>query len=93
MKELKKANPEAVFIIVMWYIPSNYLNVALKPVKGADISLFETKDVWKIHKAKKYTTIVYDKLGNSVWRYDHKGGPLYTTTWKKGVQTALDGIK
>ncbi len=35
----------------------------------------------------------YDKLGNSVWRYTHKGGALYTNTWQNGVQKALNGIK
>jgi hypothetical protein len=55
--------------------------------------LFESKDVWKNHKAKKYSTIVYDKYGNVAWRYDHKGVALYTTAWKNDVQAALDKMK
>jgi len=93
MKTLKKNNSQAAFIIVMWGIPKNYLSVALKPIEGTDISLFESKDVWKIHKATKYSTIVYDKYGNVVWRYDHKGVALYTTAWKNDVQKALNEIK
>ena len=93
MKTLKKNNSQAAFIIVMWGIPKNYLSVALKPIENSDISLFESKEIWSIHKAKKYTTTVYDKLGNSVWRYTHKGGPLYTNTWQNDVQKALNEIK
>ena len=93
MKTLKKNNSQAAFIIVMWDIPKNYLSVALKPIEGTDISLFESKDVWKNHKATKYSTIVYDKYGNVAWRYDHKGVALYTTAWKNDVQAALDKMK
>tara|TARA_R110000751_G_scaffold186953_1_gene293265 strand:- start:627 stop:908 length:282 start_codon:yes stop_codon:yes gene_type:complete len=93
MKELKEGNQSTVFIIIMWMVPSGYIDTVLKPIKNSDISLFESKEIWAIHKAKKYTTIVYDKLGNSVWRYTHKGGPLYTNTWRDGVQKALSGIK
>ena len=93
MKELKEDNPSVVFIIIMWMVPNGYMDPVLKPIKNSDISLFESKEIWAIHKAKKYTTIVYDKLGNSVWRYTHKGGPLYTNTWRDGVQKALSGIK
>ena len=93
MKELKEGNPSTAFIIIMWMVPSGYMDATLKPIKNSDISLFESKEIWSIHKAKKYTTIVYDKLGNSVWRYTHKGGPLSTNTWQDGVQKALNGIK
>ena len=93
MKTLKKNNSGAAFIIILWDVPKNYLSVALKPIEGSDVSLFESRDIWKIHKAKKYTTIVYDKYGNTTWRYDHKSGPLYTGKWQTGVQTALDSIK
>ena len=93
MKELKEGNQSTVFIIIMWMVPSGYMGATLKPIENSDISLFESKEIWAIHKAKKYTTIVYDKLGNSVWRYTHKGGPLYTNTWRDGVQKALSEIK
>ena len=93
MKELKEGNPSTAFIIIMWMVPNGYMDATLKPIKNSDISLFESKEIWAIHKAKKYTTIVYDKLGNSVWRYTHKGGPLYTNIWRDGVQKALNGIK
>ena len=93
MKDLKKKNPNVAFVIVMWAIPNNYLTTALKPIEKADVSLFESKEVWAVHKAKKYTTIVYDKLGYPTYRYTHKGGPLFTNAWQDNIQKALDEIK
>ena len=61
MKELKEGNQSTVFIIIMWMVPNGYIDTVLKPIKNSDISLFESKEIWAIHKAKKYTTIVYDK--------------------------------
>jgi len=77
----------------MWMIPNGYMEMTLKPIENSDISLFESQEIWKFHKAKKYTTIVYDKLGNPVYRYTHKGGALYTNTWQNSVQEALNNIK